>query len=68
MFSIGYWLAEGFSTFRSRISQRHSTKEEEGRGITKLNDIFAREPGMPTITIMVNEYGMFSISVRGMTV
>lgn len=32
-------------------------KKRKGRGITKLDDIFARPPSMPKIKITLNKYG-----------
>jgi len=37
--------------------QNESQNKSKGRGITRLNDIFARVPGMPKIKITLNEYG-----------
>ena len=37
--------------------QRSSQKKSKGRGITRMDEIFARTPNMPKIKITLNQYG-----------
>lgn len=59
MYLVIACIVASFSYFKLHVidSRNNAEKKRKGRGITRLDEIFARKPSMPKIKVELNKYG-----------
>lgn len=59
MYLVIACIVASFSYFKLLVIDSHNIaeKKRKGRGITRLDEIFARKPSMPKIKVELNKYG-----------